>query len=257
MANTQFVLTDRVDPIDYTVTLTNAPDTASGYTAANIFTRDRHTIWKVGSTNVGTFDIDLGSASSLSTLVVCGESHIAWGSAAGPLVTFFYSADGVAWTNTTETIAAATWTATVTNAVIQLDAAASARYWRIVFTGTDTFSIGKVFLANATDMGFVYAQGTTRTLVRQRTRHNVNGAIAIHELGPAYRRFGLRFDKIGNSTLSTLETLHGLGRPFVYIDKASHVYHVELDDDLLTCSHVAGDASNDWYDTTLNLVEIV
>jgi len=256
MANTRFLLSDYCDPITYAPALLNAPDTASGYTAANIFTRDRHTIWKVGTSNVGTFDIDLGDAYSIDMIAVCGEDHASWGSAAGPTVTAYHSDDGSTWSAVSGSIGLGQW-ALYSNGVLSIATPVSAQYWRVVFTASDTFSIGKLFLGNDTDLGFVYSQGTTRTLVRQRARHNVNGALAIHETGPAYRRFGLRFDKVKGATLTILETLHGLGRPFVYIDKASHVYHVELDDDLLTRSHVFGDDTTDIYDLTLNLVELV
>jgi hypothetical protein len=256
MANTRLVLSDYADPISYAPALLNSPDTASGYTASNIFTRDRHTAWKVGGSNVGTFDIDLGAAYSIDAIVVCGEDHASWGAASGPVVTAYYSDNAVSWSAVSGSIAAANWSG-YSNGILSIATAVSRRYWRIVFTGSGTFSIGKLFLGNDTDLGFVYSQGTTRTLVRQRTRHNVNGALAIHELGPSYRRFGLRFDRVNGTTLSTLETAHGLGRPFVYIDKASRVWHVELDDDLLTRSHVFGDDTNDIYDLTLNLVELV
>lgn len=257
MANTRFVLSDYCDPITYSPTLLNAPDTATGYSAANIFTRDRHTIWKCGSTGVGTFDIDLGTTYSIDNITICGEDHESWGGTAGPAVTVYHSDDGVAWTSA-GTLAYSVWVLG-RNAEIQLSAAVSKQYWRIVFTATSSqpFSIGKLFIGNDTDLGFAYSPGTTMTITRQRTRHSVNGALAIHEVGPAYRRWAMQFNR-GNAALyTTLSTLIGLGRPFVYIDKASRVSHVELDDDVLTRSHVAGDASIDVYDMTLNLVELV
>ena len=266
MPDSRFVITDWLDPIDWpSVALTNSPATATGYSAESIRSRDRHTVWKASSSAAydAVFQYDLGQERSVRVLSICGEKHREWGSSLGPAVWLHYSEDGETWTNvsTTAIISQTAWGTTGNPVTPDLSyvfaASISAQFWQVSFYNTNNFSVGKMFLGPINDLGLVYSPGTVIQSVRQRTRHSVNGALAIHETGPAYRRWQLRFDKATATTQATLDSIHGLGRPFVYIDKGSKTWHVELDDDLLTRSHFYGNATTDLYDSSLNLVQLV
>jgi len=214
----------------------------AAFPMANALLPDRISqIWSTGPSPVSNsggadiwFDIDLGSAQSISTAGVLGFSLIPGGAPFPASCQVFY-ASSYNGTFGSSPVPASFTLARDVGMIFTSPTSISARYWRFSFsnaTSGNGFTLGSFYLGSSfTDLGFLYA-GATETIIQPRSLVEGYGAApTITRTGLTYRRFTFNYQNIEKTVRDTFDSLLAEPYPFVYIDPFDVPWEVVPDEE--------------------------
>lgn len=260
MSNTRFLTLDRVA----SATLLNgtgggapALEETSPYTLSNIKTTDRYTFWKMGAAQAYpvVVDIDLGAARTIESCFVLGTR--------GADTSSYWS------TYTVESqaayVPAGAWAlrGTGTHGITARDsgvafASASARYWRITFSGFGQMSLGRLLLGQLTDLGGISSPGGEDSPNGTRIIQTmVGGAMASYDLSDDRgRSITLPFNGVLEAVRSNLNTIAGSSGSVVLLDALDAAYECVVPDRALSISRKFYNGSQHVYDCNMRLLRL-
>lgn len=228
MANTLFALTNYMQ----TATITNggggsspAREETSPYVMENALTADRMQFWQSAAspTSPFYFDVDLGSARTVTLAALLG-----------------FRAATVATVTTVEVFSSSTatyprtWTSRGTFSMTASPrdngttfASVSARYWRFALTNTAAFTVGRLFLANASDTGRVGLPGGGLSPYRTRNEQPlIGGGVLIEDVGDPGAEFSFALGPGDATAKGYFDAISAAPGSFVYVTPEGNFYEV-------------------------------
>jgi hypothetical protein len=210
-----------------------ALDQSTGYPTSNLKTSDRYTLWKTGDPPSGSpvqVDFDLGSNKTVTSVGVLGYRGPFGTAVTSVAIYSAASASGYppgAWTLQATINVNALFDTRDFGAII---ASVSHRYWRFEFThGGTAWSIGKLWVGNATDLGAIHSPGGLYAPFRNRLETPLpNGAVVLSDLGDPGADWTLPWQTITSSLRTTLLSLQQQTGSFLMIDPDDNFFEVYL-----------------------------
>lgn len=236
MATTKLGLTNRLEASG--VTLLNgtgggepALEQHADFPMTNLFYRDSETVWRTSDapTSPVQIDIDLGSSLACSCAALLNLRAASTQVLTTCTVQSAAASPGGPWT-TRGTIAL-----TAHLNLIPIDAggafdSVSARYWRFEITdaGSGWYSIGKLWLGVAQDLGFEYFsnEGWRHGRTRRRREKQGEGAPILFDGGRRSHDFSMPMPDVTSTPVAIIETLSTLTQPFVLFPHEGQAYEV-------------------------------
>lgn len=193
-----------------------ARDETTPYTMENALNADRLTPWLSAASPAATlnFDIDLGSSKSISGAALLGfrpkgasavgNANIQSGSGTYP--------GSMSWTTRVPTNFSSNQrdVGSYFNAV-------SARYWRVALSCTGQFSLGRIVLGVAVDLGFASGPGAVETRFQNRIEQPLpNGVILTYGTGDPGAELTVPVETAGQADKDTFDAIAAAAGSVVY-----------------------------------------
>lgn len=200
-----------------------AREETSPHVMDRAFTADRLTPWVSAGTPTTPFEfwIDLGSSQSVTGVALLGHRPSLPGAVTNVVVASMASS-AVPGTPTTR--------ATLSFAADERDKGAAfsaigAQYWKISFTNSGQWSLGRIVLGSVIDLGFAGAPGGDMSTFQNRAETQLpNGAFVIERRGDPGASFSVLLNVGSENDLANLRSIAAWSGTVVYIDPDGNVY---------------------------------
>jgi len=231
MGNSRFIIVNKVFTLASLLNGTGggsipARDETSPYLMENAMTAGRRTKWQTSSgvASPFTFDVDMGSATSINCAAVCGircdagmgSCDIQYSTTYYPTATTWTTADSISLISTPRD-----------GGVVFAGGAVSKRYWRFNITSFGQFSLSSLWLGSYTDLGGMHSPDAETTPFGNRAEsQHTDGSFLVNVLGEKGHDFTLPFNATDSTLKTTLQSLSDVEGSVVYIDPDDNFYEV-------------------------------